>query len=348
MLNKNYFHKLKNSNKVFIIAEAGSNHLKNLKRAYKLIDIAKNSGADAVKFQSFTADEIAIKNLKYNKITNKFKKFSNNLYDFYKKYELPQNFNLKLYNYCKKKKIIFMTSVFGEESLNISRNLSPIIKIASFESNYFELFNKLIKLKKPIIISTGCSTEKDIISIKNFFRKKSYNNFSILHCGSAYPLKLNQVDLSYIRRLKKIFPNNIIGYSDHTKSISTSIGAVALGAKIIEKHITISRRDKAPDSFFSLEKEDLRKMVNGIREIEKSIGKSKKIIYKSISEMQRGRRSYYSQKNLKKGEIIKSGHFKALRPYVKNTLSAESYFNFMGKKLKKDVKILNPLKPDCI
>ena len=116
MLNKNFFQKLKKSNKVFVIAEAGSNHLKNLKRAYKLIDIAKNSGADAVKFQSFTANEIAIKNLKYNRIKNKFKKFSNNLYDFYKKYELPKNFNLKLYNYCKQKKIIFMTSVFGEES----------------------------------------------------------------------------------------------------------------------------------------------------------------------------------------------------------------------------------------
>jgi len=95
MLKKNYFQKLKNSNKVFVIAEAGSNHLKNLKRAYKLIDIAKNSGADAVKFQSFTADEIAVDNLKYNKIKNKFKKFSKNLYDFYKRSELAPEFNLK-------------------------------------------------------------------------------------------------------------------------------------------------------------------------------------------------------------------------------------------------------------
>ena len=103
MLKKNIFQKLKNSNKVFVIAEAGSNHLKNLNRAYKLIDIAKKSGADAVKFQSFTASEIAVQKLKYNRIKNKFKKFSNNLYDFYQKFELPENFNLKIHNYCKKK-----------------------------------------------------------------------------------------------------------------------------------------------------------------------------------------------------------------------------------------------------
>ena len=241
-----------------------------------------------------------------------------------------------------------MTSVFGEESLSFSKNLSPIIKVASFESNYYELFDKLIKIRKPIIISTGCSTEKDILNIKKFFKSKMYNNYAILHCGSSYPLKLNQVDLSYIKRLKKIFPNNNIGYSDHTKSISTSLAAVAMGAKIIEKHITISRYDKAPDSFFSIEQDDLTTMVKSIREIEKSIGKSKKIIYSSISQMQKARRSYYSQRNLKKGEIIKRGDFKALRPYVKNTLSADEYFKFLGKKLKKNIKILSPLKSNCV
>ena len=99
MAQNKFFNKLKKSEKVFIIAEAGSNHLKDLNRAYKLIDIAKSAGADAVKFQSFTADEIAVNNLLYNKIKNKFKKYSNNLYDFYKKFELPEKFNLKLYNY---------------------------------------------------------------------------------------------------------------------------------------------------------------------------------------------------------------------------------------------------------
>ena len=124
------------------------------------------------------------------------------------------------------------------------------------------MFDKLIKIKKPLIISTGCSSEKDILKIKYFLKKKNYSNFSILHCGSSYPLKLNQVDLRYICKLKKIFPNNLIGYSDHTTNISTPIAAVALGARIIEKHFTISKDDGAPDSF-SLEADDLKNMILG-------------------------------------------------------------------------------------
>ena len=220
---------LKNkTNKVFIIAEAGSNHLKSLKRAYKLVDIAKESGADAIKFQSFSADEIATKNKRYNKIHSKFKKYSNNLYNFYKNYELPINFNFKINNYCKKKKILFMTSIFGENSLNITNSINPIIKIASMESNYFELFEKIINLKKHLIISTGCSSEKEIIELKRFFLKKKYNNYSILHCGSAYPLKFSEVNLNYIKRLKKIFPNNLVGYSDHTLGTSPALAATQL------------------------------------------------------------------------------------------------------------------------
>ena len=345
MTNKDILNKIKKNNKVFIIAEAGSNHLRNLKRAYKLIDIAKEAGADAVKFQSFTADEIATKNIKYNKINKKFKSFSDNLYSFYKKYELPKDFNIKLFEYCKEKKIIFLTSVFGEDSLNLTKSFNPIIKIASFESNFFELFDKLIKLKKPIIISTGCSTELEIKKIKSFFNKKKYSNYAVMHCGSSYPLKFNQANLSYIYRLKKIFPNNVIGYSDHTLNISTSLAAVAMGAKIVEKHFTISKKDRAPDSFFSIEKKELKELVKNIREIEQSIGLEKKIIYKEIKEMRLGRRSYYANNNYKKGMIIKLGMFKALRPYVKNSVTAEKYLDCINKKLKNDIMINEPLKP---
>jgi N,N'-diacetyllegionaminate synthase len=345
MINKDILYKIKKTNKVFIIAEAGSNHLRNLKRAYKLIDIAKESGADAIKFQSFTADEIATKNSKYNNINKKFAEYSDNLYSFYKKFELPKDFNIKLFKYCKKKKIIFLTSVFGEDSLNLTRPFNPIIKIASFESNFFELFNKIIKLKKPLIISTGCSSELEIKEIKKFFIKKKYFNYAIMHCGSSYPLKFNQANLRYIYKLQKIFPNHLIGYSDHTLSISSSIAAAAMGAKIIEKHFTISKKDGAPDSFFSIEKNELKDLVKSIREIEQSIGLEKKIIYKEIKEMRLGRRSYYANCNYKKGMRIKLGMFKALRPYVKNSLTADRYLNYINKKLKKDIMRDEPLKP---
>ena len=343
MINKN-LNNLRNNNKTFVIAEAGSNHLQDLKRAYELVDIAKRSGADAIKFQSFTADEIATKNFKFNKIKNKFKKFSNNLYDFYKKFELPEEFNFKISKYCKKKNILFLTSVFGKESLLLSYNLSSIIKIASFEANYYELFDDIIKLKKPIIVSTGCSSENHILKIKNFFSKKKYTNFAILHCGSAYPLNYKDANLNYIKRLKKIFPINTIGYSDHTMGIETCLAAVSLGARIIEKHFTISKDDGAPDSFFSLEEKELKLMVDGIRKIEQSFGRPKKILTKSIKSMANGQRSYYALENFEKGKLIKKNMLKALRPYVKNSISIEKYFEILNKKkLKKKIKKDFPL-----
>lgn len=342
-LNNNYFYNLKKSKKVFIIAEAGSNHDGSLKKAYKLVDLAKKAGADAVKFQSFLADEIATTNTNYNKINIKFKKYAKNLYEFYKKFQLPPSFNKKIYNYCKKKNIIFMSSIFGNQSYNITKRLSHVFKVASFESNYFELLDNLIKTNKFIIISTGCSTEFEIKKIKNFFLKRKFRKYCILHCGSSYPLKFKDANLNYIIKLTKIFKNQIIGYSDHTLGVSSCIAAVVLGAKIIEKHITISKKDKSPDSFFSSDYNEFSLLVRSIREVEKSLGSKKKIITKSIKEMRLGKRTYFALKTYKKGDVIKKGMFIALRPRVKNSVSVEDFFNILGKKLKHKIKINNPL-----
>lgn len=342
-LNNNFFDLLKKQNRVFVIAEAGSNHNGKLSKAYKLVDIAKKAGADAVKFQSFIADEIATKNEKYNQINKKFRKYSKNLYEFYKKFQLPVSFNKKIHDYCKKKKIIFMSSVFGETSLKITSRLNPVFKVASFEANYFELLDKLVNKKKLIIISTGCSDEKEIKKIKIFFKKKKYKNFSILHCGSSYPLSFKDANLNYLKKLKKIFNNHVIGYSDHTLGISSCIAAVTLGAKIIEKHITLSKTDKSPDSFFSADYKELSLLIKSIREIEFSLGDEKKVITKSIKEMRNGQRTYFSLGNYKKGEKIKKGMFIALRPRVEESIKVENYFNILGKTLKKEVQKNEPL-----
>ena len=330
--------KLNKFNKTFIIAEAGSNHLRSFSRVKKLINIASKSGADAIKFQSFTADEIATKNKKYNIIKNKFKKFSRDLHSFYKKYELPLEYNKKIISYCKKKRIIFLTSIFGMHSYNFLKKKLRVIKIASFESNYFELLNEIIKDKKHLIISTGCSNEKQILKLKNFFNKKKYKNFSILHCGSSYPLPFKEANLKFILKLKKIFPKNLVGYSDHTLGISSSIAAVSLGAKIVEKHFTINKRDGAPDSSFSIDAKQLTQMVKSIREVEQSLGQEKKLISKNIYKMKSGMRSYYANKDFMAGTKIKPGMFLGLRPHVKNSVPVDKFFNFIDKKLKNNIK----------
>ena len=343
-MRKNFFKNLILNNKIFIIAEAGSNHMRDIRRAYKLIDIASRSGADAIKFQTYTADEIATTNKRYNTIKNSFRKYSTNLHSFYKKFQMPKSFYKSIIKYCKKKNIIFLTSVFGFDSFNFIKRNSPIIKIASFEHNYYELINEIIKNKLPVIISTGCCNNQDILNIKNFLKKKRYNNFSILHCGSSYPLDFKEANLNYIKKLKKIFPNNLIGYSDHTLDISSCIAAVALGAKIIEKHFTISKKDGAPDSFFSLEENQLKSMIKNIRELELSLGIEKKKISRKIKIMRNSTRSYYATADLKKGTIIKERMFKALRPHVKNSIKIDQYFQFLNKKLKKNINKNDVLK----
>ena len=348
-MNKNSFlEKIKKQNKTYIIAEAGSNHMQNLRRAYKLIDIAARSGADAIKFQTYQADEIATKNNKYNKIKNKFKSYSSDLNTFYKKFELPQDFYEKIILYCKKKKILFLTSVFGLESFNFIKNKCPIIKISSFEFNYTELLSKIIQSKKPILISTGCSDQKDINNLKFFFKKRNFSDYSLMHCGSSYPLKLKDANLNYIKKLKKDFPNKIIGYSDHTLGISSCIAAASIGAKIIEKHFTISRKDGSPDSFFSLEETELTQMIKCIREVDVALGINKKIITKDIISMKKATRSYYATANYKKGTKIKPLMFKALRPHVQNSVQINNYFNFLNKRLKKKIDKNEVLKKEHI
>lgn len=236
-----------------------------------------------------------------------------------------------------------MSSIFGEKSLKITKKINPFFKISSFEANYFELFEKIIKLKKPIIISTGCSSEKEIKKIKNFFKNYNFSNYSIMHCGSSYPLKFKDVNLRYILKLKKMFKKNLIGYSDHTIGISSCLAAVTLGAKIIEKHITLSKFDKAPDSFFSADRSEFKFLVKNIRELEKSLGEEKKIMTKGILEMRKARRTYFSKKNYKKGTVIKKNMFIALRPRVNMSVEVDDIYNLEGKKLLKNIKFEDPL-----
>lgn len=255
---------LKESPKTYIIAEAGSNHDGKFEQAIKLIDIAVECGADAVKFQVFKAEKLYHKNVGMIDVPGGKIDF----YDFLKKMEIPEEWIPELKKYCDKKNIEFLFSVFDIESLECIKKIdSSNIKIASPELNYIQLFEKCAKLNKPIIFSTGISKLGDIEQSIEII-EKYHSNYAILHCITAYPASNEQCNLNIIKTLKKCF-NHPVGLSDHTMDFKyVPALAVALGATIIEKHFTISRTLNGPDHKFALEPQELKTMIKEIRKVE--------------------------------------------------------------------------------
>ena len=254
---KNFFFK---ANKNFLIAEAGINHNGNLKTALKLDDVAKNNGADAIKFQTYITEKRIHK--RYSKIFDTLKKCELS----YKSFEI-------LNNYCKKKKIIFFSTPFDKESVDFLESLKvKIYKVASFDISNFELINKIIKTKKPTIISTGMAKLNEINKVYQIYKRKGIE-LALLHCVSSYPnIDINSY-LSNISFLKNKF-NCEIGISDHTNDIKIPIYGNLLGANIIEKHLKINKKHKcidSPVSITSLQFKELRNEVDKIKLIKNKV-----------------------------------------------------------------------------
>ena len=259
--------------KVIIIAESGVNHNGDLKLAYKLIDAAKNCSADYIKFQTFNTNELILKNTKkakYQKLNDSKKRSQ---YEMLKKLEINNEFHLKIINYCKKKKIKFLSSPFDIKSINLLQKFKlNTIKIPSGEIGNVPYLQHLGKLNKNIFISTGLSTINEIKKSLQILINSGTNKskISILHCTSSYPTKLDEVNLNVIKTLYKL--GYKVGYSDHSEGLIAPVAAVAIGAKIIEKHITLDKNLKGPDHIVSLEPNDFKKMVKLIRNTEKMMG----------------------------------------------------------------------------
>ena len=254
-------------NRVFIIAEAGVNHNGKIKNAFKLVSEAKKAGADAVKFQAYIADELCLPNAS---LCNYQKKTSfKSQYDLLKKYELNQDDIIKLSKFAFKKKIKFLLSYFDTKSLSLIRKIkSDYIKIPSGEIDNFLLLNKISKLKKNIILSTGMSSYKEIKKAIDLLKSNglSRNKISILYCVSSYPTELQDFYLPEIQKFKKKFNLNI-GFSDHSEGVEAAMISVGLGAKIIEKHLTLNKKDIGPDHISSIEPQEFSYMVKSIRNV---------------------------------------------------------------------------------
>ena len=294
----------------FIIAEAGSNHNNDFEKAKSLIDTAVDAKADAVKFQIFKAEKL------YSKNTPKFDYLKGkNTYDLIKEIETPREWIGDLAKYCKKKGIIFLATPFDYEAVDLLEPYVTAYKIASFEIIDLELIKYTAKKGKPMIISTGMANLGEIEDAVNTVRSVGNKDIILLHCNSVYPTPPNIVNLRLIENIKNTF-DVPVGFSDHTLDIHIPIAAVSLGAKIIEKHITLDRNMKGPDHSFALEPDDLKKMIKNIREVEKAFGSGiKEKLEKESEEMyNKARRSIHALVDIPKGTKISKDMLIIKRP----------------------------------
>jgi len=322
--------------RTFVIAEAGVNHNGKISLAKKLIDKAKISGADAIKFQTFLPKELTTKLVKTAKYQAKRSMSQQKLLS---KLSLNYKEFIKLRDYCKKKEIIFLSSAFDLISLNFLLKLNlKFYKIASGQITDLPFLVTLAKKNKKILLSTGMSKineiEKCINILIKFGTKK--NNIFLLHCNSAYPTPAEDVNLKTISFFKKKFKLET-GLSDHSSGILAPIISIAFGSKFIEKHFTLNKKMIGPDHKSSLNPKEFKAMVEGIRYAEKILGKEKKIVTKSERKnIKYVRKSIVSKKLIKKGDKFTISNITTKRPGI--GISPMNYFKLLGKVSKRKFK----------
>lgn len=319
---------------VFIVAEISSNHAQNFKRVVTLIKKAKECGADAVKFQTYTPDTLTLDiNNKYFKI--KHPKWNNQtLYNLYKKAYTPWEWFKRLKKISDDLGIIFFSTSFDKTAVDLLEEINvPCHKIASFELVDFPLIEYVAKTKKPLILSTGMATISEIKEAINVAIRAGATDIILLKCVSSYPAKLENMNLKTILHMKKLF-NYPVGLSDHTLGPIASVTAVALGAKFIEKHFTLSRKIKTPDSFFSMQTDEFKNLVKNIKITEKALGN----VFYGLTEGENRnlRRSIFVVNDIKPGEIFTAENIRSIRPGY--GLHPKYFENIAGKKAKKNIK----------
>ncbi len=320
-----------NQKKTIIIAEACDNHFGDLKKAKKMVLKAKKSGADIVKFQHHIPDEEMLKNVP------KSKNFKISLYNFLKKYALKLEDHYELKKFCKLNSIKYLCTPFSyKAALELNEIGVEFFKIGSGEFTDLMFIDKLIKFKKPIIFSTGMSSEKEIDFMCRYLENKKLKDVAILNCTSEYPPKIDDINLGFITYLKNKYKKFVIGHSDHTNSIYTSIAAVALGAKIIEKHVYLDGFNNGPDKDVSISFDNLKTLVDSIRLVEKAIGKNKRIYKQELPIRKWARRSLVTISKIKKGDKLSEKNFFSKRPGT--GIPSKDYRKILGKSAKKNIK----------
>lgn len=318
--------------RVYFIAEIGNNHNGSLSRAKEMVDLALDAGADAVKFQMRHLDQV------YRQRT--LRKDGEDLsteyvIDLLRRFELPVQEHEQLSQYCKARGALYLCTPWDAHSVAVLESLAvPAYKVASADLTNLPLLDRLTQTGKPLILSTGMSTAEEIKVTVQFLNRRQAN-FALLHCNSTYPAPLHDINLKWIAELRKIHP--LVGYSGHERGINVSLAAVALGATIIERHFTLDRAMEGPDHAASLTHPELKRLIEGIREIESALGEGNRRVVSQGEMINRENlgKSLVASKDLPKGTVLSTEHIKVRSPG--QGLSPQHYEELLGKTLHRDL-----------
>ena len=310
----------------FVIAEAGANHNRDFNQALKLIDVAKESGASAVKFQTYSSETL------YSKNTPDFAGYKN-INQLIKNIELPREWQKDLKQYCDEQSIEFMSTPFDEQAVDELVNLGvKKLKIAGFESTDWRFVDMVASTGLPLIISIGIGFNLREIGYILDIVEKYGNDLTLLHCNNAYPTPIKDINLNSMKALQDFKNVNSIGLSDHTMSTLTPALAVAAGATTIEKHFTLDKKLPGPDHAFALEPDQLKEMIDEIIMTEIMMGSIKDGYSESELNFTKARRSIVAKSNIKIGDILTVDNITTKRPYLEDNVAASEWFNILGKK----------------
>lgn len=300
---------------VFVIAEAGVNHNGDIEIAKRLVDAAAEAGADAVKFQAFKAEQLVCKDAKKAEYQLATTGKEETQYDMLKKLELTAQMHEILMKYCDKKNIMFLSTPFDIESIKLLSELRmQIYKIPSGEITNLPYLQEVGKYHKKTILSTGMSSMDEVKAAVDVLRKAGTNDIILLHCNTQYPTPISDVNLLAMVRMREEL-GLLTGYSDHTQGIEIPIAAAALGAVVIEKHFTLDKNMEGPDHKASLEPDELKRMIEGIRKVEQGLGDGKK----EASKSEKGnigvvRKSIVAKCAIKAGDLLTEDNLTTKRP----------------------------------
>jgi len=329
----------------FIIAEMSGNHNQSLERALEIVDAAALAGAHAIKLQTYTADTITLKGAytinDENSLWN-----GKELHELYQQAYTPWEWHQPIFERAKEKGLIAFSSPFDETAVDFLESLDvPAYKIASFENTHLPLIRKVAQTGKPIIISTGVSSIADIDETVRLLRKEGCENFILLKCTSTYPATPENTNINTIPHLSNLY-NCMVGLSDHTMGIGVSVAAVALGARVIEKHFTLRRADGGVDSAFSLEPEELKALVDETNNAFLALGEISYGVQQAEEKSKFFKRSIYVSKDMAIGDIFTNENLKIIRPG--NGLAPKFIDDVIGRTAKVSIKAGTPLNWDIL